>query len=41
MSVLEAKRLKDVQKENTLLNKTFAKRELENEVIKDALRKMW
>ncbi len=39
MSVPEAKRLKALQTENTRLKKLLAEQMLENEVIKDVLRK--
>jgi len=41
MSVPEAKRLKDLETENSRLKKLLAEPLLENEVIKDALRKKW
>jgi len=41
MSVPEAKRLKDLEVENSRLKKLLAEQLLENEVIKDALRKKW
>lgn len=41
MSVSEAKRLKELETENTRLKKLLAEQVLENEVIKDALRKKW
>lgn len=41
MSVPEAKRLKDLETENGRLKKLLAEQVLENEVIKDALRKKW
>ena len=41
MSVLEAKRLKDLESENSRLKKLLAEQLLENEVIKEALRKKW
>ncbi|MDR6641894.1 putative transposase [Luteibacter sp. 1214] len=41
MSVPEAKRLKDLESENGRLKKLLAEQLLENEVIKDALRKKW
>lgn len=41
MSVPEAKRLKDLETENGRLKKLLAEQLLENEVIKDALRKKW
>jgi len=41
MSVPEAKRLKDLEAENSRLKKLLAEQLLENEVIKDALRKKW
>jgi len=39
MSVPEAKRLKELETENTRLKKLLAEQMLENEVIKDVLRK--
>ena len=39
MSVPEAKRLKDLESENSRLKKLLAEQLLENEVIKEALRK--
>jgi putative transposase len=39
MSVPEAKRLKDLETENSRLKKLLAEQVLENEVIKEALRK--
>ena len=41
MSVPEAKRLKDLESENGRLKKLLAEQLLENEVIKEALRKKW
>ena len=41
MSVSEAKRLKELATENARLKKLLAEQVLENEVIKDALRKKW
>lgn len=41
MSVPEAKRLKDLEAENTRLKKLLAEQVFENDVIKDALRKKW
>jgi putative transposase len=41
MSVPEAKRLKDLESENGRLKKLLAGQLLENEVIKEALRKKW
>ena len=41
MSVPEAKRLKDLESENGRLKKLLAQQLLENEVIKEALRKKW
>ena len=41
MSVPEARRLKDLEAENGRLKKLLAEQLLENEVIKDALRKKW
>jgi putative transposase len=41
MSVPEAKRLKDLESENSRLKKLLAEQLLENEVIKEALRKKW
>jgi putative transposase len=41
MSVPEAKRLKELEGENTRLKKLLAESMLENEVIKEALRKKW
>jgi putative transposase len=41
MSVPEAKRLKDMEAENARLKKLLAEQLLENEVIKEALRKKW
>ena len=41
MSVPDAKRLKELETENTRLKKLLAEQVLENEVIKDVLRKKW
>lgn len=41
MSVSEAKRLRELEVENSRLKKLLAESMLENEVIKDALRKKW
>ncbi len=41
MTVPEAKRLKDLEAENTRLKKLLAEQMFENDVIKDALRKKW
>ncbi|GAP66863.1 transposase [Mizugakiibacter sediminis] len=41
MSVSEARRLKELETENARLKKLLAEQVLENEVIKDALRKKW
>lgn len=41
MSVPDAKRLKDLEAENTRLKKLLAEQMFENDVIKDALRKKW
>lgn len=41
MSVPDAKRLKELEIENARLKKLLAEQVLENEVIKDALRKKW
>jgi putative transposase len=41
MSVPDAKRLKELETENVRLKKLLAEQVLENEVIKDALRKKW
>ncbi|SFF57744.1 putative transposase [Fontimonas thermophila] len=41
MSVPEAKRLKELEAENTRLKKLLAEQMFENDVIKDALRKKW
>ena len=41
MSVPDAKRLKELETENGWLKKRLAEQVLENEVIKDALRKKW
>ncbi len=40
-SVPDAKRLKDLETENARLKKLLAEQMLENEAIKDALRKKW
>ena len=40
MNVSEAKRLKELETENARLKKLLAEQVLENEVIKDVLRKM-
>lgn len=40
-SVPEAKRLKDLEAENARLKKLLSEQLLENDVIKDALRKKW
>jgi len=39
MTVPEAKRLKDLEAENTRLKKLLAEQMFENDVVKDALRK--
>ena len=41
MSVPEAKRLKELESENARLKKLLAESLLENEVVKEALRKKW
>ena len=41
MSVPDAKRLKELETENGRLKKLLAEQVLENEEIKDALRKKW
>ena len=41
MSVSDAKRLKELETENGRLKKLLAEQVLENEVIKEALRKKW
>ena len=41
MSVPDARRLKELETENGRLKKLLAEQVLENEVIKDALRKKW
>lgn len=41
MSVSDAKRLKELEVENTRLKKLLAESLLENEVTKEALRKKW
>lgn len=41
MSVPEAKRLKELESENTRLKKLLAESLLEGEVMKEALRKKW
>jgi putative transposase len=41
MSVPDARRLKELEMENARLKKLLAEQVLENEVIKDALRKKW
>jgi putative transposase len=41
MSVSEAKRLKELEIENTRLKKLLAEAMLENEVTREALRKKW
>lgn len=41
MSVPEAKRLKELESENTHLKKLLAESLLESEIIKEALRKKW
>ncbi len=41
MNVSEAKRLKELEIENARLKKLLAEQVLENEVIKDVLRKKW
>ncbi len=41
MSVPEAKRLKELEAENARLKKLLSEQLLENDVIKEALRKKW
>lgn len=41
MSVPDAKRLKELETENVRLKKLLAEQVLENEVIKEVLRKKW
>lgn len=41
MSVSDAKRLKELESENTRLKKLLAEAMLENEVTREALRKKW
>ena len=41
MSVSDAKRLKELETENTRLKRLLAEAMLENEVTKEALRKKW
>ena len=41
MDVPDAKRLKNLEAENTRLKKLLAETMLENEVVKEALRKKW
>jgi putative transposase len=41
MSVPDAKRLKELEAENTRLKRLLAEQMSENDVIKDALRKKW
>ena len=41
MNVSDAKRLKELEAENTLLKRLLAETLLENEVTKEALRKKW
>jgi putative transposase len=41
MSVPEAKRLKELESENTRLKKLLAETMLESEIIKEALKKKW
>lgn len=41
MSVSDAKRLKELETENTCLKKLLAESVLENEVTREALRKKW
>ena len=41
MSVSDAKRLKELEIENTRLNKLLADSVLENEVTREALRRKW
>ncbi len=41
MSVPDAKRLKDLEAENTRLKKLLAEQVFQNDLIKDALQKQW
>jgi putative transposase len=41
MSVPEAKRLKELESENARLKKLLAESMLENEIVKEALKKKW
>ena len=41
MSVPEARRLRELETENARIKKLLAEQVVENEVIKDALRKKW
>ena len=41
MSVLDAKRLKELESENARLKKLLAESLLENEVTREALRRKW
>jgi putative transposase len=41
MNVPDARRLKELESENARLKRLLAEQMLENEVIKDALRKKW
>ena len=41
MSVPEVKRLKELESENTRLKKLLAESMLENEIVKEALKKKW
>ena len=41
MSISDAKRLKELESENTRLKKLLAEAMLENEVTREALRKKW
>ncbi|ABJ89920.1 transposase [Xanthomonas oryzae pv. oryzae] len=41
MSVPDAKRLKDLEAENTRLKKSLAEQVFQNDLIKDALQKQW
>ena len=41
MSVPEAKRLKELESENTRLKKLLAESMLDNEIVKEALKKKW
>jgi putative transposase len=41
MSAPEAKRLKELESENTRLKKLLAESMLENEIVKEALKKKW